>query len=358
MAHIDYNNFQLNNAFNVNDINGVNDQNQQLQPLEETYQELKNLWDNLPQGDKAVLNNNVQERFDGVLRNLRNAIDTLQRAIQDGQPQAIIDQKQREAEAAKQAAITVFNGNAQTIGLNKCIEVGHFLAEVPYDELKDLWDHAPQDVKDALGGKFQEFVNEKLNDLKDAMQRLEAALERGASPDEIAILQGEIENLQKQLEGALIEGDHSIDLIARYQLLEEIINNPGDYEVEDYNSLINQLKDPNNTANIVTWEQRIEDAKNRHSAVVHQNVEKALNENLKQAQHSVIINKNSKNAKKIRDLMANASDALLKAEMEKDKYQEELSKLNDTVKKVYEEGSWRPKTAQEMAEAEAKKRLL
>lgn len=358
MAHIDYNNFQLNNAFNVNNVNGVENQNQQLQPLEETYQELKNLWDNLPQNDKAVLNNNAQERFDGVLRNLRDAIDALQRAVQDGQPQVTIDQKQQEAEAAKQAAMIVFNGDAQTIGLEKCIEVGRFLADVPYDELKNLWDNTSQVVKDTLGNSFLEFVNARLSNLQQAMQALEAAIERGASPDEIAILKGEIENLQQQLAGVLVQSNRSIDLNTRYTLLEEVINNRGDYEAEDYNSLINQLQDPRNIANEQTWRQKLEDAKNIHSAIVSQNIANALDDNQKQANQSIIINGNSTNAKKIRDLMAHASDALLKIETGKDKYQEELAKLNDTVKKVYEEGTWRPKTTQEMAEEEAKKRLL
>lgn len=358
MAHIDYNNLQLNNAWNVNNVNEVENQNQQLQPIEETYQELKNLWDNLPPEDKAVLANNVQGRFEGALRNLRDAIDALQRAIQDGQPQAIIDQKQREAEATKQAAMTVFNGDAQTVGLEKCIEVGHFLAEVPYDELKDLWDQTPQAVKDALGDNFQTFVNGKLNDLQKAIQALEAAIERGASPDEITLLKDEIENLQQQLEGILTNGDDSIDLSARYALLEEIIKNPGDYEADDYKSLINQLQDPKNIANEQTWLKILEDAKNRHVAIVRQNVEHALDENQKQAHQSIIIDRNKTKTKQIRDLMSNASEALLKAELEKDKYQEELAKLNDTVKKVYEEGTWRPKTAQEMAEAEAKERLF
>lgn len=358
MAHIDYNNLHLNNALNVNNVNDVENQNYQLQPLEETYQELKNLWDNLPPEDKAVLANNVQGRFEGTLRNLRDAIDALQRAIQDGQPQAIIDQKQRAAEAAKQAAMTVFNGDAQTVGLEKCIEVGHFLADVRYDELKDLWDRTPQAVKDALGNNFQAFVNSRLNNLQKAMQALEAAIERGASPDEITQLKGEIENLQRQLEGVLINGDDSIDLNARYALLEEIIKNPGDYEAEDYKYLINQLQDPKNIANEQTWLKRLEDAKNRHAAVVLQNVANALDENQKQAKQGIIINENNTNAKNVRGLMANASDALLKMELEKDEYQEKLAKLNDTVKKVYEEGTWRPKTAQEMAEAEAKKRLL
>ncbi|HCI56839.1 MAG TPA: hypothetical protein DEW74_01805 [Opitutae bacterium] len=252
----------------------------------------------------------------------------------------------------------MFNGDAQTVGLEKCIEVGHFLAEVPYDELKDLWDRTSQAIKDALGDNFQTFVNGKLNDLQKAIQALEAAIERGASPDEITLLKDEIENLQQQLKGVLTNGDKSIDLSARYALLEEIIKNPGDYEAEDYKSLINQLQDPKNIANEQTWLKILEDAKNRHAAVVHQNVANALDENQKQANQSIIINENNTNAKKIRGLMVNASDALFKAEMEKDKYQEELAKLNDTVKKVYEEGTWRPKTAQEMAEAEAKKRLL
>lgn len=355
MAHIDYNNLQLNNALNVNNVNDVENQNYQLQPLEETYQELKTRWDNLPPEDKAVLTNNVQGRFEGTLRNLRDAIDALQRAIQDGQPQAIIDQKQRAAEAEKQAAMTVFNGDAQTVGLEKCIEVGHFLADVRYDELKDLWDRTSPAVKDTLGNNFQAFVNSRLDDLQKAMQALEAAIERGASPDEITQLKGAIEHLQQQLEGVLINGDDSIDLNARYALLEEIIKNPGDYEAEDYNSLINQLQDPQNIANEQTWLTRLEDAKNRH---VRQNVADALDENQKQAKQGIIINENNTNAKNVRVLMANASDALLKIEMGKDEYQEKLAKLNDTVKKVYEEGTWRPKTAQEMAEAEAKKRLL
>lgn len=355
MAHIDYNNLQLNNALNVNNVNDVENQNYQLQPLEETYQELKTRWDNLPPEDKAVLTNNVQGRFEGTLRNLRDAIDALQRAIQDGQPQAIIDQKQRAAEAEKQAATTVFNGDAQTVGLEKCIEVGHFLADVRYDELKDLWDRTSPAVKDTLGNNFQAFVNSRLDDLQKAMQALEAAIERGASPDEITQLKGAIEHLQQQLEGVLINGDDSIDLNARYALLEEIIKNPGDYEAEDYNSLINQLQDPTNIANEQTWLTRLEDAKNRH---VRQNVADALDENQKQAKQGIIINENNTNAKNVRALMANASDALLKIEMGKDEYQEKLAKLNDTVKKVYEEGTWRPKTAQEMAEAEAKKRLL